>query len=229
MQVNSNDIPVVTVDGPSGSGKGTLTTLLARELNWHYLDSGVLYRALALYYIKEHLDYSEDNLSDVFNCFDIHFKYSSSTEAYSAFLNEHNIEDEIRATDVSQKASELAAKPAVRAALVDCQRSFKKSPGLVTDGRDMGTIIFPEAQLKLYLDATLEKRAERRLKQLKGMGLNVTLTALIQQMAERDARDSSRKSAPLKPADDAVIINTDGMSINEVYEAVINQVRKKFF
>lgn len=224
MQVNSNEIPVVTIDGPSGSGKGTISSMLAQRLKWHFLDSGALYRIAAYHYWKNNIEYSDDTIHAVFNEIKIDFVYDKSSESYVAHLNDENVEQAIRQDTISKKASELATKPAVRVALVGCQRAFRQAPGLIADGRDMGTVIFPDAFVKIFLTASLEERANRRYKQLKELGLDVTLPTLKNQMAERDRRDIQRDSAPLKPAKDAILIDTTHLTVAAVMDQIIKLV-----
>lgn len=206
---------VITVDGPSGVGKGTLCQRLAREWGWAYLDSGALYRLLALQALavgKE--DASGEELVALLAGMDIDFV--PDEKGCTAFLNGQAVGGELRTERCGNAASKIAAHPAVRAALLDVQRNFAKDKNLLADGRDMGTIVFPNADLKVFLTASAETRAERRYKQLIAQGERVNLRDLSHEIAARDARDSSRSVAPLKPASDAVVIDTGNLSIDEV-------------
>ena len=217
---------VITIDGPSASGKGTLCRLLAEKLNWHALDSGSLYRALALAAKQQHIDYKEENvLSALALRLDIRF-IIDATE-FKTFLQGKDVSETIREQWCGSLASQISALPKVREALLAKQRAFRQPPGLVTDGRDMGTIVFPDAQLKLFLNADLQERAKRRHKQLKKKGINGNLAQILHELNERDARDSGRSQAPLMPADDSVIIDATSLSINEVLAKIVSLVKNK--
>ena len=219
------NIPVLTIDGPSGSGKGTISRHVAEHLGWHYLDSGALYRAVGVAAGWSDLDL--DDAGALVRCAfdtDIHFREAADGEL-RVLINGHDSTDELRTETAGAAASAIAAIPEVRAALKERQRVFRQAPGLVADGRDMGTVIFPDARIKVFLTASAEERAERRYKQLKEKGVSVTLAGLLREILARDARDASRAVAPLRPAEDAVRIDTTGLSIDAVVERVLALVR----
>jgi cytidylate kinase len=219
-------IPVLTIDGPSGSGKGTISRMVADMLGWHLLDSGAIYRAVGFAAGMEGVDLSDAEA--VTRCAistRIVFRDPKDGRETRVIVNGLDATDEIRTETCGAAASAIAAIPGVRAALFDKQRSFRKAPGLVADGRDMGTVIFPDARHKVFLTAGAEERAKRRYKQLKEKGLSVTLAALLREIQARDARDAERAVAPLKPATDAVVIDSTGMSIDAVVAMVLNLVR----
>jgi len=216
-------VPVIAVDGPGGSGKGTITTRLAAHLGWHFLDSGALYRLTALAAVKNRVSLDDEAaLGELAAGLDIRFELEG--ENVRALLDQQDVSDAIRLEDAGANASKIAALPAVRAALKGRQRRFRQMPGLVADGRDMGTVIFPDAQLKIFLTASAEIRAERRYKQLKDKGESVNLTRLFREIKARDLRDQSRSIAPLRPAEDAVIIDSSYMSIEEVFSKVVSMI-----
>jgi len=216
-------VPVIAIDGPGGSGKGTITTRLANHLGWHFLDSGALYRLTALAVMKKQTPLEDETaLGEVATNLDIRFETSGN--AVKALLDEQDVSDRLRGEDTGVVASKIAAIPAVRAALAERQRRFRQFPGLVADGRDMGTVIFPDAQLKIFLTASAEIRAERRYKQLKDKGESVNLTRLFREIKARDVRDQSRSIAPLRPAEDAVIIDSTFMDIDEVFNKVLSLI-----
>ena len=221
-------IPVLTIDGPSGSGKGTISRTVADKLGWHLLDSGALYRAVGFAAGMEGLDLSDaEAVTRCAQTTRIGFRAPKDKVGGEThvIVNGLDATDEIRTETCGAAASAIAAIPSVRAALFDKQRSFRKSPGLVADGRDMGTVIFPDAGVKVFLTAGAEERAKRRYKQLKEKGLGVTLAALLREIQARDVRDAERPVAPLKPAADAVIIDSTGMPIDAVVAAVLALVR----
>lgn len=221
----SNDAPVLTIDGPSGSGKGTISRLVAQRLGWHYLDSGALYRAIGLAAGWADIDLG-DHGSLVRCTFDTRIGFRDTGEELRVLVNGVDATDELRTETAGAAASAIAAIPEVRAALKDRQRDFRKPPGLVADGRDMGTVIFPEAPFKVFMTASADERAQRRYKQLNDKGLSVTLEGLLREILVRDARDAQRAVAPLRPANDAVHIDTTGLAINEVVEQVLALVSR---
>ena len=217
--------PVLTIDGPSGSGKGTISRRVATALGWHYLDSGALYRAIGVAAGWADLDLA-DPAALVRCAFDTRIGFEERADGeLRVLVNGLDATDELRTETAGAAASAIAAVPEVRAALKDRQRAFRRPPGLVADGRDMGTVIFPDASCKVFLTASPEERAERRHKQLKDKGVSVMLDDLLREILARDARDASRAVAPLRPADDAVHIDTTGLGIDAVVERVLSLVR----
>lgn len=220
--MNAQIFPVLTIDGPGGSGKGTIAQKVAEHLGWHFLDSGALYRLLALSAINHSVDLdNEESLAILAAHLDIEFIVVVGKEP-KVILEGVDVSLDIRLPETGEAASKVAALPSVRSALLSRQREFQKSPGLVADGRDMGTVVFPEAPLKIYLTASVEERAQRRFKQLKEKGQNVNLSALLDDIQARDDRDMNRAVAPLRPAEDAIIIDSSAMSIVEVFEKVLS-------
>lgn len=223
------DIPVITVDGPSGTGKGTLSSYLANWLQWHFLDSGALYRVLALAAERHSINYEDvSGLAELARDLDVVFKHSSSAEGKAVILEGTEVSDLIRTESCGNTASRIASLPEVRQALLDRQHSFRKPPGLVADGRDMGTVVFPAARLKIFLTASVEERARRRYKQLKEKGFDVNLPQLSVEITERDVRDSQRTVSPLRPAVDAAVIDTTHLNIEDVIDRVAVLVRDRF-
>ena len=216
-------VPVITLDGPSGTGKGTLCHMLAEELGWHFLDSGAIYRVLAYAARKRSIDTQDvDKLVKLAHGLHLRFVLGGVV-----LLDEEDISDAIRAERCGQEASQIAVIPEVRAALLARQRAFATLPGLVTDGRDMGTVVFPDAILKIYLYASASERAQRRYLQLKASGNDARLSQVVEELAKRDARDTSREHAPLMPAEDAVQIDTTGLTIVQVFDSVLYYVRSR--
>jgi cytidylate kinase len=217
---------VVTLDGPSGSGKGTISRAVARQLGWHLLDSGALYRLVALAGIERGLEPGNIQAhARLASTMAVRFEAAGDVE--QVLLEGREVTDAIRTEEVGQSASRVAAWPAVRAALLERQRAFAMPPGLVADGRDMGTVVFPQAPLKIFLTASAEERARRRYNQLKQKGPGASLSALSREIAERDARDSSRATAPLVPAVDAVVIDSTRLDIEAVLAQVIELGRQR--
>ena len=220
-------IPILTIDGPSGSGKGTISRHVAERLGWHYLDSGALYRAVGLAAAWEGLDLSDPEA--VAQCAartEIRFETEGAGEPH-VIVNGKDATRQLRTETAGAAASAIAAHPPVRAALVALQHGFRRAPGLVADGRDMGTVIFPDAPYKVFLTASAEERAKRRHKQLKEKGVSVNLAGLLNEIAARDERDAGRAVAPLKPAEDAVIVDSTGTPISEVIERVLSVLPEK--
>lgn len=218
--------PVVTIDGPGGAGKGTLCMLLATKLGWHLLDSGAIYRVLAVAALKHQIALNDiTSLAELAANLNVHFPIED--DQVLIVLDGVNVTDEIRTEITGNLASKVAAYPAVRAALLSRQQNFVQTPGLIADGRDMGTVVFPSAPLKIFLDASAEERAKRRQLQLQQKGINVNFDNLLQEIQERDFRDRNRPVAPLKPADDAVVIDSTSMSIDAVFNQVLALVNQR--
>lgn len=219
--------PVITIDGASGTGKGTVSQLLANRMGWRFLDSGALYRVLALAAQKHGVAFdNEEALEVLAEHLDVQFIAQESNNS-KIILEGEDVTEVIRTEKMGNAASIVGALPAVRAALLSRQRAFRETPGLVADGRDMGTVVFPDAELKIFLTASPEERALRRFNQLKERGIDVTLSDLIEELRERDRRDQERTIAPLKPADDAICINTDHLSVAQVVERIASEIRVK--
>lgn len=218
-------VPVITVDGPSGAGKGTLCKALAEKLQWHLLDSGAIYRVLAVAAKHHEVDIiSEEALVPLAGNFDVRFLPKNGR--IEVTLEGEDVSDEIREETVGNIASQIAGFPRVREALLRRQRAFRKMPGLIADGRDMGTVVFPDAPVKIFLDASIEERADRRERQLQGKGFDVSLECLLAEMRERDDRDRNRPIAPLAPADGALILDSTDMSIEEVIKCALEHANK---
>jgi len=214
-------VPVLTIDGPSGSGKGTISRAVAQRLGWHYLDSGAIYRAVGQEAAWEGIDLSDaDAVASCAARTEIRFVNEGAGEPH-VLVNGKDATRALHTESAGAVASAIAAYPSVRAALVDLQLRFRQKPGLVADGRDMGTIIFPDAEYKVFLTASAAERAKRRYKQLKDKGVSVNLDSLLHEITARDERDAGRAVAPLKPAADAVILDSTGMPITEVIERVL--------
>jgi len=220
--------PVLTVDGPSGSGKGTVAQILAARLGWHYLDSGVLYRVLGLIAHRRGLGLdNEPALCRLADTLRIDFRPRPDGSPAQVSVDGQDVSSELRTETTGEFASQVAVLPDVRAALLEKQRHFRQFPGLVTDGRDMGTTVFPDAILKVFLVASAEVRAERRYKQLKEKGFGANLTAILGEIRNRDQRDSERPVSPLKPADDAWILDCSSLTIEGVVDTVSARLRTR--
>lgn len=221
-------IPVVAVDGPSGSGKGTVGQLLANRLGWHFLDSGALYRVVGLAARQAGIDLDDrERLAEVARELDVTFRARADGSA-AVWLAGRDVSDVLRTEESGAAASRVAAVPAVRQALLDKQRELRRPPGLVADGRDMGTTVFPDAIVKVFLTASPEVRAERRYKQLKVKGFDVNLPRLLDEIRERDASDAARAASPLKPAADAQLLDTSDLSISEVVDRIESLLRQRW-
>lgn len=221
-------VPTVTIDGPSGSGKGTVARLIARRLDWHLLDSGAIYRLLGLAALRHGADLADQGaLAELARALNVAFP-ARDEDAEHILLDDEEVGHLIRTEEVGNAASKVAALPAVRDALLQRQRDFRKPPGLVADGRDMGTVVFPDAGLKVFLTASVEERALRRYNQLKDQGLGGTLTSLLREIAERDERDANRPVAPLVPAADAVTVDTTGLSVEAVMAVLMEHISGRF-
>lgn len=223
-----NEVIVITIDGPSGTGKGTVSHMLADRLKFNYLDSGAIYRVLAYSAAANGIDLQNSAaLVALANNLDLEFRIINNESC--TFLNDKDISSEIRQEKCGQDASIVAANLDVRKALLQLQKNYAKSPGLVTDGRDMGTVVFPNANLKIYLYASAAERAKRRYKQLLISQNNVSLAQVVDELALRDQRDTKRSHSPLKPADDAIQIDTTELTVDQVFDRVWNLVQEQLF
>lgn len=228
--MNKDNIPVITVDGPTGSGKGTLSFRLAKALGWHYLESGIFYRLLALLAFQRQVDLTNEvELVSLCHQLSQILRIDERADKNHLFLENREVTERIREEDCAAAASKVSALPSVREALMSCQKMFRRAPGLVTDGRDMGTVVFPDAKLKLFLKADPRVRAERRYLQLKQQGINGNLPDILEGLLIRDHNDSQRAVAPLRPASDAVFIETTAMNAEEVFRYVMELCRENAF
>jgi len=217
-----NEVPVICIDGPSGAGKGTVAKIVAKELGWHLLDSGALYRLLALCAQNHGVELSnEEALTVLAEHMDVQFLANKDEAETQIILEGESVTRDIRTETVGRSASKVAALPQVRQSLLRRQHAFREAPGLVADGRDMGTVVFPDAKVKIFLTASAEERAQRRFKQLKAKGFDANLGALFDDIKARDAADQSRSIAPLVPADDAFVLDTTDLSIEEAAKQVL--------
>lgn len=220
--------PVVTIDGPSGSGKGTVAALLAKELGWHLLDSGALYRLTALAAMNHGVDFDDESSLEVLaGHLDVQFEPGQDGEGLTIILEGEKVGADMRTEEVGAKASKVAALPKVRAALLVRQRDFAQTPGLVADGRDMGTVVFPAASFKVYLTASAKERAKRRQNQLHLKGIGASFDQLLADIQARDERDMNREVAPLKPAEDALQLDSTRLTIQEVFSRILGGMRQK--
>jgi cytidylate kinase len=218
-------VPVITIDGPSGAGKGTLCQALAETLQWRLLDSGAIYRVLALASLHHQVDIASENaLVPLAAHLDVHFNVLDGQ--LEIILEGEDVSQEIRTETVGNTASKIAAFPRVREALLRRQRAFREMPGLIADGRDMGTVVFADAPVKIFLDASPEERAHRRMRQLQEKGFSVNFERLLSEIKERDARDRSRPVAPLMPAPDALVLDSTAMTIDEVIALALAHSRR---
>jgi cytidylate kinase len=218
--------PVITLDGPGGAGKGTIARLVAERLGWQILDSGALYRLVALAALRSGIALDDETaLADCALNLDIEFRLGDHG-LVSTLLEGEVVDSELRTEETGAAASKVAALSPVREALLERQRRFRQLPGLVADGRDMGTVVFPDAPLKIFLTASLEERALRRHKQLKEQGVSASIQSLLLEIADRDERDANRPVAPLRPAEDAVILDCTELSIDEVLAQVLSLAKQ---
>lgn len=219
------NIPIITLDGPSGSGKGTIGQMVARHLKWHYLDSGALYRVLTLEALEHHVAL-DDEVRLAAMALELDVRFIDDATHHQIFLNGRDVTERVRGEDVSRATSILAASALIRSNLLARQRAFATLPGLVTDGRDMGTVVFPNACCKFFLLASAAERAQRRYKQLQHLGVPARLEDIIADLEARDLRDQTRVVAPLKPAPDAHVLDTTGLSIAHVLQHVLELAQK---
>jgi CMP/dCMP kinase len=216
-------VPIITIDGPSGSGKGTISQRVAEALGWHFLDSGAIYRVLGFMASRAGIGSEDvDKLVEMAETMPLSF------DGERVLLGQEEVTDAIRTESAGNQASKVAAIPRVREALLAWQRNYARAPGLVADGRDMGTVVFPQAQVKIFLTASPEERAKRRYKQLKGKGLGVNLAGLIEEIRERDERDSQRAVAPLRASASALSLDSTNLTIDEVYTQVMQKAQETF-
>lgn len=218
-------IPVITIDGPGGAGKGTLGRLLAHELHYHFLDSGALYRLLVIAADHHGIEIQQEaSLCVLGEHMDVQFVLDDPYHPPRVIFENEDVSEKIRLETTGNMASKLAAIPAVRDSLLNRQRAFKQPPGLVADGRDMGTVVFPEADLKIFLTASAEERAQRRFKELQAKQIDVKLSYLLEEIQARDERDANRSVAPLRPADDAIILDTTHLDITQALKLMKAEV-----
>ncbi len=223
-----DSIPVITIDGPSGAGKGTVARIVAEQLGWHLLDSGAIYRVLAVAIQHHNVSIEEEEpLIPLAAHLDVQFEISSQQDEVKIILEGENVTDTIRKEEIGDLASKVAEFPRVREALLRRQRAFNVEPGLVADGRDMGTIVFTQAPVKIFLTASAEERARRRFNQLKEKGFSVSMLGLLDGIRQRDERDQNRKIAPLIPADDALTIDSTNLSVQEVVNKILSFANEK--
>lgn len=226
----SSKVPVITVDGPGGTGKGTVCAGLSAALGWHLLDSGALYRAVGLAALRRGLDPGDaDAVAALADTLKVQFsRDGAGGDPVHTWLGDEDVSEVIRSEECGTAASRVAAHPAVRTCLLARQRAFRRAPGLVADGRDMGTVVFPDAGLKIYLTASVAVRAQRRHKQLKQKGIDVSLPRLSADMAERDRRDEERTASPMRPADDALVMDSSERDAAEVLREIVELARQHY-
>lgn len=226
LSAESTNGMVITIDGPSGAGKGAVAQRVAEQLGFHLLDSGAVYRSAAIIVQKANADIgSEASVLAALDAFQATF-VPKGTDGVTVFIGDEDVTGILRTQEVAEMASQIAVMQGVRDALLDEQRSFFQPPGLVADGRDMGTVVFPSAKLKVFLTASVEERASRRAKQLKQKGIETTMAQLTEEIASRDLRDSTREHSPMIPANDALHIDSSSLSIDEVVQLVIDAANK---
>ena len=216
----TTEAKVITIDGSSASGKGTLAKNIAEKLNWGILDSGAIYRVIGL--VAERYDLLNDERALIKKLEDIDIQFLS----HGCFVDDEDVSEQIRTEKVGKLASNIATFSSLRAEVLDLQRGFRKAPGLVADGRDMGTVVFPDAEVKFFLEASAEARAQRRYNELKNKGFDVRLPLLLEEILDRDARDRERSVAPLRPADDSILIDSSQLSAFEVTEVALRTLEK---
>ncbi|EAT13121.1 (d)CMP kinase [Bermanella marisrubri] len=222
-----SQVPVLTIDGPGGAGKGTICQMVAKKLKWHLLDSGALYRLTALAAQKHDVELdNEESVAVLAKCLDVQF-LPQEEGLVNTILEGEDVSQAIRTEEAGNLASQVAAMPAVRQALLERQRDFAQAPGVVADGRDMGTVVFPDAPVKIYLTASAEERAKRRFLQLQEKGVDADIEKILMDIQARDERDMNREVAPLRPAEDALVVESTNMSIEQVLDVVITELESK--